>query len=148
MRHAGLAVAAAVRSLSASMSNLACFCGLVTAACRPQLLLPPSLPADFAAIPLSAVAGVTDREKSVASGIAAPLQAEAILAFITCHRPPQYDIRMIGRMTRAFGADDVAGAFYAGQKLKKLRFLMTDNKLASRSARAAMARASDPSRRV
>jgi hypothetical protein len=28
---------------------------------------------------------------------------------------------------RAFGADDVAGAVYAGQRLRKLRFLMTDN---------------------
>jgi pimeloyl-ACP methyl ester carboxylesterase len=30
---------------------------------------------------------------------------------------------------RAFGADDVAGAFHAGQRLRKLRFLMTGNKL-------------------
>jgi hypothetical protein len=30
---------------------------------------------------------------------------------------------------RAFGADDVAGVFYAGQRLRKLRFLMTDNTL-------------------
>jgi hypothetical protein len=28
---------------------------------------------------------------------------------------------------RAFGADDVAGALYTGQRLRKLRFLMTDN---------------------
>jgi hypothetical protein len=28
---------------------------------------------------------------------------------------------------RAFGADDVAGASYVGKKLRKLRFLMTDN---------------------
>jgi Sigma-54 interaction domain len=28
---------------------------------------------------------------------------------------------------RAFGADDVAGVFYAGKRLRKLRFLMTDN---------------------
>jgi hypothetical protein len=28
---------------------------------------------------------------------------------------------------RAFGADDVAGALYAGGRLRKLRFLMTDN---------------------
>ena len=27
----------------------------------------------------------------------------------------------------AFGADDVAGTVYAGQRLGKLRFLMTDN---------------------
>jgi len=29
---------------------------------------------------------------------------------------------------RAFGADDVAGALYTGKRLRKLRFLMTDNK--------------------
>jgi hypothetical protein len=28
---------------------------------------------------------------------------------------------------RAFGADDVAGALYNRKKLRKLRFLMTDN---------------------
>ena len=28
---------------------------------------------------------------------------------------------------RAFGADDVAGALYNRQRLRKLRFLMTDN---------------------
>jgi len=28
---------------------------------------------------------------------------------------------------RAFGADDVAGAAYAGHRFRKLRFLMTDN---------------------
>jgi hypothetical protein len=28
---------------------------------------------------------------------------------------------------RAFGADDVAGVFYVGKKLRNLRFLMTDN---------------------
>jgi len=28
---------------------------------------------------------------------------------------------------RAFGADDVGGASYVGKKLRKLRFLMTDN---------------------
>jgi hypothetical protein len=28
---------------------------------------------------------------------------------------------------RACGADDAAGALYAGQRLRKLRFLMTDN---------------------
>jgi hypothetical protein len=28
---------------------------------------------------------------------------------------------------RAFGADDVAGALYTGEGLRKLRFLMTDN---------------------
>jgi hypothetical protein len=33
---------------------------------------------------------------------------------------------------RAFGADDVAGVFYAGKRLRKLRFLMTDNTRASR----------------
>jgi hypothetical protein len=29
---------------------------------------------------------------------------------------------------RAFGADDVAGTFYVGERLRKLRFLMTDDK--------------------
>jgi hypothetical protein len=29
---------------------------------------------------------------------------------------------------RAFGADDVAGALYTGERLRKLRLLMTDNK--------------------
>jgi hypothetical protein len=28
---------------------------------------------------------------------------------------------------RAFGADDVVSALYAGGRLRKLRFLMTDN---------------------
>jgi hypothetical protein len=28
-------------------------------------------------------------------------------------------------------ADDVAGAFYAGERLRKLRFLMTDNREAA-----------------
>jgi hypothetical protein len=32
-------------------------------------------------------------------------------------------------MIAPFGADDVAGASYAGKKLRKLRFLMTDNSL-------------------
>jgi 2-polyprenyl-6-methoxyphenol hydroxylase-like FAD-dependent oxidoreductase len=46
-------------------------------------------------------------------------------------RCPPYTVRavdwMIGRMIRACGADDVAGAFYTGRRLRKLRFLMTDN---------------------
>ena len=33
---------------------------------------------------------------------------------------------------RAFGADDVAGALYVGERLRKLRFLMTDNILVER----------------
>jgi len=35
---------------------------------------------------------------------------------------------MIGRMI-APSADDVAAALYAGERLRKLRFLMTDNTL-------------------
>src|SRR5579859_7324216 len=31
-------------------------------------------------------------------------------------------------MIAPFGADDVAGLLYAGERLRKLRFLMTDNK--------------------
>ena len=34
---------------------------------------------------------------------------------------------MIDGGSRAFGADDVAGVFYAGKRIRKLRFLMTDN---------------------
>ena len=34
---------------------------------------------------------------------------------------------MIGTDDRAFGADDVVGTLYTGERLRKLRFLMTDN---------------------
>jgi hypothetical protein len=45
---------------------------------------------------------------------------------------PYPESQMIGTDDRAFGAGDVAGAFYtAGQRLRKLRFLMTDNNSAS-----------------
>jgi hypothetical protein len=33
---------------------------------------------------------------------------------------------------RAFGADDVASALYTGKRIRKLRFLMTDNSCSSR----------------
>jgi len=36
-------------------------------------------------------------------------------------------MQMIDGGSRAFGADDVAGVFYAGKRIRKLRFLMTDN---------------------
>ena len=31
-------------------------------------------------------------------------------------------------MNCAFGADDLDGTLYAGERLRKLRFLMTDNR--------------------
>ena len=34
---------------------------------------------------------------------------------------------MIGTDDRAFGADDVVGTLYTGERLRKLRFLVTDN---------------------
>ena len=40
-------------------------------------------------------------------------------------------MQMIDGGSRAFGADDVAGVFYAGKRIRKLRFLMTDNTLAT-----------------
>jgi hypothetical protein len=36
---------------------------------------------------------------------------------------------------RASGADDVAGTLYAGEGLRKLRFLMTDNSQTGRARR-------------
>jgi hypothetical protein len=47
---------------------------------------------------------------------------------------------------RAFGADDVAGHLSAGQELRKLRFLMTDNSIRGLMHEAALQADEDPDR--
>ena len=68
MRHLRPALALAIGSLTLAVILPAWLGGLVSAACRQQLLLPHSLPADLAAIALAVVTTRTDGEKRAARG--------------------------------------------------------------------------------
>jgi hypothetical protein len=83
MRHVGLPDPSAVRTLTAAVGQFAGFCGLVASARCSHLLLPPPLPASFAAIPLSVVAGSTDRKDGATTGVTTPAQTKPVSASMT-----------------------------------------------------------------
>jgi hypothetical protein len=113
MRHTPRVLTFAIGFLATTMRMLTDIGRLVAAARRQQLLSPHSLPACIAAIALPAVTVRTDREESIAAWVTTSVQTKAPEGQISCRRFRHLSItipekRMIGQMTRAFGADDVA----------------------------------------
>ena len=130
MRHARLALTLSMGLLALAMVLPAHLRGLVSAARCPQLLLPHSLPTGLAAIALAAVTTSTDSKKECCKWDQSTCALEDLLRLDRFSLRPtlslQYAIaQMIGRMIRAFGADDVATLTPA--KFRKLRFLMIAN---------------------
>jgi hypothetical protein len=111
MRHAGLTSALPIGLLALPVILPAGRGGLVSAARRPQLLLPYSRPAAVAAIALASITTGTDSEKHVAGGINAPPHAETLSRSVCCHGVGHSTHNNAGDDRTddcAFGADDVA----------------------------------------
>ena len=111
MRHRGPTLTLSISMLALAMIQLACLRGLISATGCHQLLSPHSLSTGHAAIALATVTATTESEHRIATGITTPARAKTFSGLIRCHGYgyfPHNTPWMIGQMTRAFGADDVA----------------------------------------
>ena len=113
MRHIPWELTVAIGFLATTMRMPTDIGRLVAAARRQQLLSPHPLPAWVAAIALPAVTVRTDRKESIAARVTASAHPKAFAGRISGSRFRHLSItilekRMIGQMTCAFGADDVA----------------------------------------
>ena len=131
MSHARPTVALPIRALTEAVSVSACFGLLVATAGGPLLLSPSRRPTFATAVALTAVATAADKERGATVRPATEPLAQRRFGRRRCDFgthlitiPRTADDRT---EDRAFGADDVAGPLYAGKRLRKLRFLMTDN---------------------
>jgi len=130
IRHARLRPPVPIGSLSKEVSLSAWLRPLIAAVGRAPLLPPRFLPARLATVALSTVAmAAHPKEGATARGTTEPRAEGSFgygqhrLDFRICHNTP--DAEMIGQMTCACGADDVA--LFPRPEFKKGRFQMIDD---------------------
>ena len=127
IRHPGLGLPVPIGSLSKQVSPPTWLRPLIAAVDRAALLLPRFLPARLATVALSTVAmAAHPKEGATARGTTQPWAEGSSrygrhpLDFRICHKTP--DAEMIGQMTCACGADDVA--LFPRPEFKERRFQM------------------------
>ena len=131
MSHARPTVALPIGSLANAVSLSAGFSPLITTAGSALLPSPSCRATSLAAIALTTVTTAAHKEQGAT---ARPVTDPWAQRRLGRHRL-DFGAHLINipwiaddrTDDRAFGADDVAGALYTGERLRKLRFLMTDN---------------------